>query len=283
MLKPAFAATLAALFTFTSPATAEFSYIPKSSEEVGLYIGADMWQSAVTGVLGDENALIDFYLKKEQQINFFINVKHPLSFLPNARIAKTTLDTSGKTTLTHKFIFIDKTFPTGNDVDASFNVNYVDYTLYYELLNNEVFSFKLGLTARDLNGDVAFTGIIKGTNSCNNPNPPPGSPCTDVSGPIIPIGKVKTDVTTPMLYLASNISLPLTNLSAFAQANFLSIKDHTLSDYQIGFNYELPKVMKVDFNVTLGYRVVNIELKNLNSLYTDLGFKGAFVGMVAHF
>lgn len=86
-----------------------------------------------------------------------------------------------------------------------------------------------------------------------------------------------------MLYLASNISLPLTNLSAFAQANLLSIKDHTLSDYQIGFNYELMKVMMVDFNVTLGYRVVNMELKNLNSLYTDLEFKGAFVGMVAHF
>ena len=283
MIKTAFAAAIATLFIFTAPANAQFTYTPKSSEEVGLYLGTEIWQSAASGSFGEENTLIDFNLKKEQQLNFFIDVRHPLSFLPHARISKTTVDTSGQTTLAQKFIFSDKTFPLGNDVDASFNVNYVDYTLYYELFNNENFSFELGLTARDLNGDVAFTGIIKGTNSCNDPNPAPGSPCTDESESAIPIGKVKTDETTPMMYLATNISMPLPNLSVFAQADFLSIKDHTLSDYQIGFNYELMKIMMMDFNMTLGYRVVNMELKNLNSLYTDLKFKGAFVGMVAHF
>jgi outer membrane protein len=283
MIKTAFAATLAVLFTFSTPANAQFTYTPKSSEEVGLYLGTEIWQSTAAGVLGEENTLIDFNLKKEQQLNFFIDVKHPLSFLPHARISKTTVDTSGQTAFTQKLSFIDKTFPTGNDIEAGFNVNYVDYTLYYELFDNEIFSFELGLSGRDLNGDVAFTGIIKGTNSCNDPNPAPGSPCTDESESRIPVGTVKTDDTTPMLYLASNISLPFTNLTAFAQANVLSIKDHTLSDYQIGFNYELMKIMMMDFNMILGYRVVNIELKNLNSLSTDLQFKGAFFGMVAHF
>jgi len=283
MIKTAFAATLAVLFTFCTPANAQFSYTPKSSEEVGLYLGTEIWQSAASGSFGEENTLIDFNLKKEQQINFFIDVKHPLSFLPHARISKTTVDTSGQTTFTQNFSFIDKTFPTGNDIEASFNVNYVDYTLYYEIFNNEIFSFELGLTARDLNGDVAFTGIIEGTDTCNDPNPAPGSPCTDESETRIPIGNVKTDDTTPKLYVASHISLPLPHFSAFAQANVLSIKDHTLSDYQIGFNYELMEIMMMDVNLTLGYRVVNIELKNLNSLSTDLEFKGAFVGMVAHF
>lgn len=283
MIKTAFAATLAVLFTFCAPANAQFTYTPKSSDEVGLYLGTQIWQSEASGSLGEENTLIDFNLKKEQQLNFFIDVKHPISFLPNARITKTTVDTSGKTALTQKFSFIDKTFPTGNDVEASFNVNYVDYTLYYELLDNKTFSVELGLTARDLNGDATFTGIIKGTNSCNDPNPAPDSPCTDESESTIPIGKVKTDTITPMLYLASHISLPFPDLIAFAQANVLSIKDHTLSDYQIGFNYELMKIMMMDVNLNLGYRVVNMELKNLNSLYTDLEFKGAFVGMVTHF
>ncbi len=283
MIKTAFAATLAVLFTFCAPANAQFTYTPKSSDEVGLYLGTQIWQSEASGSLGEENMLIDFNLKKEQQIHFFIDVKHPLSFLPNARITKTTVDTSGKTTLTQKFSFIDKNFPTGNDVEAGFNVNYVDYTLYYELLNNKTFSVELGLTARDLNGDADFTGIIKGTDSCNDSNPAPDSPCTDESESTISIGKVKTDTITPMLYLASHISLPFPDLSAFAQANVLSIKNHTLSDYQIGFNYELMKIMMMDVNLNLGYRVVNMELKNLNSLYTDLEFKGAFVGMVTHF
>ena len=176
MIKTAVAATVAALFTFTASATAQFTYAPTSRDDVGLYLGGQIWQSEASGSLGEENTLIDFNLKKEQQINFFIDVKHPLSFLPNARITKTTVDTSGQTTLTQKISFNDRIFSVGEVVDGRFNVSYADYTLYYELFDHESFSFELGLTARDLNGDVAFTGIIKGTNSCNDPNPAPGSP-----------------------------------------------------------------------------------------------------------
>lgn len=279
MIKTAFAATLAILFTFCAPATAQLSYTPKSSDEVGLYLGTQIWQSEATGFLGEENTLIDFNLKEEQQINFYIDVKHPLSFLPNARISKTTVDTSGKTTLTQKISFNDRIFSVGEVVDGRFNVSYADYTFYYELFNHENFSFELGLTARDLNGDASVTGVQK---PCTVPDPAPNDPCIELEGTTY-TGRIATDDMNPMLYVASNISLPLPNLSAFAQANVLSIKDHTLSDYQMGFNYELMKIMMVDFNMTLGYRIVNMQIKNLNSLYSDLKFKGAFVGMVAHF
>lgn len=147
------------------------------------------------------------------------------------------------------------------------------------MFDHENFSLELGLTARDLNGDATVTGAQK---PCTVPDPAPNDPCIELEGTTY-TGKLATDDINPMLYLASNISLPLAHLSAFAQANVLSIKDHTLSDYQIGFNYELIEIMMMDVNLTLGYRVVNMELKNLNSLSTDLKFKGAFVGMVAHF
>ena len=155
MIKTHFALTLAALLTFTAPATAQLTYTPKSSDDIGLYLGSQIWQSKPGGILGEENTLIDFSLKKEQQINYFIDVKHPFSFLPNARISNTTLETSGKTTLTQKFGFNDKSFPIGSKVDASFNVSYVDYTFYYELFDSDNYSFELGLTARDLNDAVS--------------------------------------------------------------------------------------------------------------------------------
>ena len=194
MMKTAFAATLAALLTFTAPATAQFfTYKPKSSDDVGLYLGTQIWQSEPSGIFGEENTLIDFNLKKEQQINYFIDVKHPFSFLPNARISNTTLDTSGKNTLTQKFDFNDKSFPIGGKVDASFNVSpfsHVDYTFYYELFNNDNFSFELGLTARDLNGNVTVTGPTKSSDdTCNDPNPSPDSPCTDAENTTISSGK----------------------------------------------------------------------------------------------
>ena len=39
----------------------------------------------------------------------------------------------------------------------------------------------------------------------------------------------------------------------------------------------------MDFNLTLGYRAVKTEFEDLNNLYTDLEFKGAFVGVIARF
>jgi outer membrane protein len=85
------------------------------------------------------------------------------------------------------------------------------------------------------------------------------------------------------MYVATNISLPLTGLSVFAQGDFSLINDHSLYGYQIGLSYDLIDSRAVDFNVTLGYRVVKMEFEDLNNLYTDLEFKGAFVGVIAHF
>lgn len=284
MIKTHFAVTLAALLIFTVPATAQFSYTPKSSDDIGLFLGAQIWQSEPSGTLGEKNTLLDFSLEKEQQVNYFIDVKHPFSFLPNARISNTTLDTSGKTTLTQKFDFNDKSFPIGGKVDASFNVSYVDYTFYYELFDSDNYSFELGLTARDLNGNVTVTGSTKSSDdTCNDPNPSPGSPCTDSGNAAISSGKINTDEINPMLYVSTNIGLPLTHLSVFAQADFSLLNDHTLSDYQVGLNYDLTRFKMVDLNVNLGYRVAKIEFENLNRLYTDLEFTGAFVGLVAHF
>jgi outer membrane protein len=284
MIKTALAATVAALLTFTAPAYAQFTYTPKSSDDVGLYLGTQIWQSEASGIFGEENTLIDFNLTKEQQMHYFLAVKHPVSFLPHARIATTALDTSGNTTLTQQSGFDDQTFPVGGNLNTSFKLSYVDYTLYYVLFDDENFSFELGATARDLSGDVTVSGPTTSLDdTCNDPNPTPGSTCADAGNTSISIGSIKTNDMTPMLYVATNMNLPRTHLSVFAQANFSLKDDHAFSDYQLGFNYDLMQIMMVDLHLNLGYRVVKMDFENLNSLYTDIQLNGAFVGMAAHF
>ncbi len=284
MIKTVFAATVAALLTFTASATAQFTYAPTSRDDVGLYLGGQFWQPDATGVLGAENPRVDFNLKKQQHIQYFIDVKHPVAALPHLRISTTQLDTSGQTTLTQQFGFSDKTFPVAAKVDASFNVSYIDYTLYYALFDSDKFSFELGFSARDLNGDVTVAGTTKISHDpCNDPNPAPNDPCIDLGNNAISSGTIKTDNINPMLFVATSVALPSTQLNVFAQADFSLLNDHRLSDYQLGFSYDLHKLMRVDLQVTLGYRVVNMAFENLNSLYTDLAFKGAFVGLIAHF
>lgn len=64
-----------------------------------------------------------------------------------------------------------------------------------------------------------------------------------------------------MLYIATNPSLPLKGLRVFAQGDS----------------------RMVDFNLTLGHLVVKMKFEDLDNLYTDLEFKGSFVGVIAHF
>ncbi|MCP4324836.1 MAG: TIGR04219 family outer membrane beta-barrel protein [Alteromonadales bacterium] len=292
MIKRTFVAMVAALFTIAAQA-----------DTVGLSFGGQIWQNEANGILGEKNSLIDFDLQKEQQNNYFIAVEHPFPFFPNLRISGTTLNTIGKTDLTQDFSFDDEIFHVGGtetstddhtganvntttDVNfvANLNVSYVDYTLYYELFNNGVFSFDLGLTARSLNGDVTVTGTTTTVTTVDEAalydHIHTATEETNIS---TAKGKIKTDEIEPMLYVATKISLPLTCLSVFAQGN-ISLKDeHTLYDYQVGLDYDLVHNRLVDVNLTLGYRLVEMELDNLNNLYTDLGFKGTFIGVVAHF
>ena len=273
MKKTVYATIFAALFTVNAQA-----------DTVGLYVGGQVWQSEANGTFGEQNTLVDFNLKKQQQFNYFIAVEHPFPFIPNARISNTSLDTTGKTTLTQAYNFGGETFATGDDVNANFNVSYFDYTLYYELFDNNLFSFELGLTVRDFNGDVIVTGAASNSDdTCNDPNPSPDSPCSEEGDPITPTGKINTNGIEPMLYAASDISLPLKGLSIFAQGSFLLTGDHSLYDYQLGISYDLVDSKIGSFDLTLGYQAIKMEFEDFDSLYSDLEFKGAFIGVIAHF
>ena len=282
MKKTVFATTIAALFTANVQA-----------DTVGLYLGGQIWQSEASGIFGEKNILIDSNLKKEQQSNYFVAVEHPFTLLPNVRISSTTLDTTGKTTSTQEsFSFDDGVFhidvDIDVDVDASFNISYVDYTLYYELFDNDLFSFELGLTARDFDGAVTETETITTVTTSNDgaldaEEHPEHNHIVTETTKAVAMGKIETTEIVPMLYVATNISLPLTGLSVFAQGDFLLKDDHSLYNYQVGLSYGLVDSRMVDFNVTLGYRAVKMEFDDLNNLYTDLEFKGAFVGVIARF
>jgi outer membrane protein len=283
MKRKAFVTALFALLTTNVQATSFFTYTPQA-KSVGLSMGGQIWQSDASGTFGEKNTLIDFNLKKEQQINYFVAVEHPFPLLPNVRISSTMLDTTGKNTLTQAFSFGTETFPIGDDVNTSFNVSYVDYTFYYELFDNGKFSLDLGVSARDFNGAVTVTGpTIIDDGDCTETSQ--GNPCppTSTSSSVTPTGKIKTNKIEPMLYVASNISLPLTGLSVFAQGDFSFIDDHSLFDYQVGLSYNLAYISKMSFELTLGYRTVKIEFEDLNNLYTDLELNGAFFGATAHF
>ena len=227
---------------------------------LGLYLGGSIWNAETTGSFGEQGSSeSSFNFDDEKNSSFFAALEHPIPLIPNLKLASTDLTTKGSGNV-DEFNFGGPEF--NGDVTTDIDLSYVDYTLYYEIFDNDLLSIDLGITGRDFDGEIIVT-------SDDDDSVPPGS--LDVSGVV------------PMLYVSTVIGLPFTGFDVFAEGNLLSFDDHTLYDYQAGISYAVLDNIAVDFNVNLGYRATKLELSDLDDLNTNLDFKGVFLGAVVHF
>lgn len=252
MKKTIIAAGIASLFCISAQA----------DTLLGLYIGGHMWANQAEGSFGEGNnnqAAFDF--NDENQGSFFVALEHPIPLIPNIKIASTTLDTVGGTTISGSFTFDGETYNDGSVLDTTFDANYVDYTFYYELFDNDLLTFDFGITARDLDSKIKVVDVNDVTSNSD----------LSVSGII------------PLLYVNTIIGLPFTGFNIFAEANFLSYGDSSVYDYQVGVSYALLDNLAVDVDLTVGYRAAKLELDDIDDLYSDLTFDGVFAGAIVHF
>lgn len=285
MKKTIFAFLLALFSAFPMDASAFITYSPQEKNTVGLYLGSQLWQSNISSRVSDENDLINFNDQKEQKMGFFFAVEHPFSTLPNIRVSSTYFDISHWVTSTENFSFTDAQSGASYDsvIDSEFkyrfNVSYIDYTLYYKLLDERTFSLDVGFTARDFSGSVNVDRNVKTVTTWRViAGSPDTTTHTHNTADII-----MTDHIEPMLYLASDISLPIKGVSIFAKGDFLLKSDKTISDYQAGLGYALFSRQIVSVNAALGYRVVKMEFKNSNNVFNTVKAEGCFISFSIHF
>jgi len=230
---------------------------------LGLYIGGHMWANEAEGSFGEgETNQSAFNFNDETQGSFFVALEHPIPLIPNIKISSTSLDTMGTGTLAGSFTFEGETYDATTSLDTTFDASYVDYTLYYELFDNDLLTFDFGLTARDLDTQINVVGDVAGT-----------STSADLSASGI----------VPLLYLKTIIGLPFTGFNIFAEGNILSYDGNSIYDYQVGVSYALLDNIAVDLDVNLGYRAVGLKLDDIDDLYSDLTFEGVFLGATVHF
>ncbi len=231
------------------------------ADTIGLYLGAQIWQSNASGLFGELNQQINFNLKDKQQGVYYIAIEHPLPFIPNLKVSSTTLDTKGSTTLAADFNFGNITYPKDSTAATNFNLSYIDYTFYYEVFDSDLLTFDFGLTVRDINADISVATV----------------PASTVNS------KVSASAYMPMLYVSTIIGLPFTGFNLFADGDLVSFNGQTMFDYQVGVSYELVDNLAVDVNLTLGYKALKLELDNIDTLYSNLDFSGVFAGAIVHF
>lgn len=236
--------------------------IPAHADAIGVYLTAKGFSSQFDGNIGSDGDQANVNLSKKTQGTYSLALEHPLPFIPNVRVAYVQLETDGITDLATQLTIDGQTFSQSTKINTQLDTNFVDYTAYYEVLDNDTFGFDIGLTVRDT--EVA----IKANSLTSTPNI---SANEKASGYI------------PMLYAATRIEIPTTGITLVGTANLLAVGDHSFYDYQVGVQYAILDNAAVDWSVGIGYRSINIELNDLDNLTTDITFDGAYIGTELHF
>ena len=237
-----------------------FSASSHADTIAGVYAGAQVWQTDTSGGFADNSSTADFNFDDETNTALYVAFEHPLPFVPNVKIGHTTLDNSGTTTLNTNFTFDGDLYTADSQIDTIVELDATDIILYYELFDNDLISFDVGLNAKYIDGAFSVYDTASDTQGAG-----------DFSGVV------------PMVYSKVQVGLPFTGLAAYAEGSYLSFDDHELSDYQVAVTYSFIESLAVDMTLQVGYRKVTVDIEDLDDIYADMEFDGAFAGLEVHF
>ena len=133
------------------------------------------------------------------------------------------------------------------------NLDHTDLILYYEILDNVV-KADVGVGATRLNGTVKQFAQ-----------------------------SVDVDEYAPIIYAEAGAKLPFTGLSAKAEATYTNVNDVKITDAQAELQYDFIQSIALDLGLKAGYRILNIDLDDLDDRDMKFEFKGPYVGLNAHF
>jgi len=263
------------------------------AENIGLHLGIQLWKSKANGTFGEKNSSTKAESSDNQKTNFHIKLIHPFRLLPNARISTASFDASGLSEFSREY---------SNDTDTAhvdvvenvkannrFNLSYVDYTLFYQVLNNGQFSMELGLTARDFGDDVVYSETADITTTTRDfiwdgPDHDDHDYHNIVeTSKRISADHLRVDEIEPMVFIAGKLLTPVEGVGAFFEANISLASEQTVYDYLVGVDYDLLDNRMVDLNISAGYRASQMDFEDLDGLYSDIEFKGVFIGFTTRF
>jgi outer membrane protein len=225
---------------------------------LGMTADVDFWNMGSSGSFADSSDQQSFDLDTERNAILTLAFEHPLPLVPNFKVKTNDLSSSGDQRLSDDFDYSDTTFPAGTEVSVDFEAQNTDFIFYYEVFDNDTVSFDLGLNVKYLDGDIEVeSNGLRGSETF--------------------------DGYVPMFHGALQVGIPTTRVSIFGDLSLLSLGDHTLQDYTAGVSFKVVESMAVDISLKGGYHRISLELDDLDGIYTDWDFDGAFLGVQADF
>ncbi|EON92778.1 hypothetical protein MARLIPOL_08494 [Marinobacter lipolyticus SM19] len=225
------------------------------ADVVGLGANVSYWDSDLSGKAASNGDVVDVEndldLDSDSNANLSAYIEHPVPLLPNVRLNYTTIEQSGRGELGASFDNIIVGLGGTTEVQSDLDLDQLDLTLYYEVLDNWV-NLDLGLTVRDLDGELRVQ---------------------EVGGTAVSESEI--DAVVPMGYLAARFDLPFTGVSVGGEANLITFDGDSVYDYNAYGQYEIAMLQ-----LRAGYREISIDYEDGDDeLDIDLGGPFASVGV----
>lgn len=221
------------------------------ADVVGLGASVSYWDSELSGKAATNNDVVDvednLNLDSDSNANATLYVEHPVPLLPNLRFNYTLVKQNGRGQLGADFGGITGV-TTDIEVQSELDLEQLDFTFYYELLDNWV-NLDAGLTVRDLSGEL----LVQENGGANRVN------------------RTEVDAVIPMGYLAAQFDLPLTGASVGAEGNLISYDGDSLHDFNAYGQYQIALIQ-----LRAGYRQMSIDYEDGNDRL-DVKIDGPFV------
>lgn len=213
----------------------------------GVYGEAQYWMTDTDGGYGNEQSFNGFDFDDERQTRLSLALHHPIPLLPNIRLETQQLEATSP--------LVQNGDESANLFDAQVDLGHETLTLYYAFLDNDLVSLHLGASAKRFDGYVRdYSGVTW-----------------------------EVEETIPTGYAMVSGGLPFSGLSMYGRAHAFTFDDSELTDIEAAVEYRFLDSALLDGTLQIGYRVFNLELDNVAGVYSDLEFKGPFVGLELHF
>jgi len=233
---------------------------PAFADTIGMRFGAGIWDHDPSGYIryqttdSNNNADLkdDLNLADDKEGYFYAIVEHPVPLVPNVKVMRTGLTSNGSGTISSDFTYGGQTYNQNASITSELVLDHTDVTLYWQLLDNVV-SFDVGLVAKMVDAETTLTSG--------------GSTATNSFDGIVPMG-----------YLAVGAS-PWPGVELRLEGSALSIGDNSLTDYTAKVSYTTDYLLGFE----AGYRSLELELDDLDAVYSNMKFDGPFLGLYMHF
>jgi len=223
------------------------------ADTLSLKLSVQQWQTDATGFFGEaRDATITPNFSEQSQHKFQFSVEHPFPLVPNVFVAYSQNEFGGGAQLEQTYRLGGQVYSVASVLNSSLEYGKTDLALYYELLDNSLFEFDLGMQVRYLSASYRVTESLNDLSS-----------------------SVSANDWQPMAYVKLQSGLPLVGIRSYIQL----AKGDDNYEYEAAVGYQFADSIIADLSVFLGYKDSKLKLDSVDGIYAQNEWQAVFVGL----